>query len=580
MTSYGVRKQLYSMQYIIGKITAVEFCEKFEETIRNYENSPGATPLSEDEKRDAFYNAVMISVPAVQSIEFLSKNTKGISPDYEQLKNLVMQDEATRKQLTGETNEVRAANLAQREIKRCYKCQAIGHIAKDCSNKGILCYCCQKFGNHKAPDCPEANKNGGESNKARDYLKVNNNFNRYSNSSRGSGVGKFKQLLKRKSNWAYEGNAKRGRFRSDRGRGNYKNSNQNNNNPKLNKQGNQRNAEKSSEGNSTSKGMLSVNYSEIETMYTNTTKSNEKGFFTKFLVDSGATEHLTNSKIIFKNFDELDCGVIKCANQNESADLKTEGAGRVEIKLKNGRVLEIEKMIFAKALKENLLSLRKFAEMGLAIYLDDKEINIFDPISKEKFISGIYKRPYWIIEIRVDKNKVKGETSSSTLNKLVIANLAEQESVERKYFTRSMAAKENLVKQSKEQKVDEHVDASKEMRVDEIIEEKLNEKQERAEIKNKRDIPYEQSNFDITIWDRKFHDIDELPYIDQVEEVSIFSNENNKISKNDKAMLWHVRFGHASKAYLRSLQLKFPENKELNSVVFGETISKCEVCLI
>lgn len=42
----------------------------------------------------------------------------------------------------------------------------------------------------------------------------------------------------------------------------------------------------------------------------------------------------------------------------------------------------------------------------------------------------------------------------------------------------------------------------------------------------------------------------------------------------------YVRFGHASKAYLRSLQLKFPDNKELNDVVFDESIQDCEVYMI
>lgn len=40
-TSHSVRKQLYTMKYVIGKETAIQFCERFKETIRTYENSPG-----------------------------------------------------------------------------------------------------------------------------------------------------------------------------------------------------------------------------------------------------------------------------------------------------------------------------------------------------------------------------------------------------------------------------------------------------------------------------------------------------------------------------------------------------------
>lgn len=492
VTSHSVRKQLYSMQYIIGKIMAVEFCEKFEETIRNYENSPGATPLSEDEKRDAFYNAIMVSVPTVQSIEFLFKNTKGISPDYEQLKNLVMQDEATRKQMSGETSEVKSANLAQRVVPRCFKCQASGHLARDCRNEGILCYNCQKFGSHIVQECPELRRSTGGPSKPRDYSKGNDNnsYNKQSNSSQGFGGGRFRRGLKRRANGAYERSAKRGRFKSNRG--NYKYSSQNhktdknNNKSNSSKQGNQKNGEKSDEGSSTTKGKTSLESMEIKTMYMDVTQTDEHRFFTEFLADSGAIEHLTKSKIIFKTFDESDCGVIKCANKDESADLRTEGVGRVEIQLENGRILEIDKVIFAEALKENLLSLRKFAEMGLAIYLDNEKINIFDPTSKELFVLGIYKRPYWVVELEVNKSNLTNNNLSRTVSKRVIAHLAEGELEGRKYFTRSMAAKENSVKPPMDEKKDEQTEDVKEMIVDEEGKERSNEKPNCDENKSER----------------------------------------------------------------------------------------------
>lgn len=119
LTSHSVRKQLYNMKYIIGKAKAGEFCEHFEEVVRNYESSQGATPLSEGEKRDAFYNAVMVSVPQVQTVELVCKNSNGVGLTYDQLKVIVMQDEATRSQASGATAEVRTANLAQADTIRC-----------------------------------------------------------------------------------------------------------------------------------------------------------------------------------------------------------------------------------------------------------------------------------------------------------------------------------------------------------------------------------------------------------------------------------------------------------------------------
>ena len=129
-------------------------------------------------------------------------------------------------------------------------------------------------------------------------------------------------------------------------------------------------------------------------MFTDPASNDKIKFITKFLADSGATEHHTHSKIIFKTLDESNYGLIKCANKNSSANLKTEGVGNVEIKLENGNILKIDKVILAEALKENLLSLRKFADMGLGIYLDNKKIDIFDPHSNEVFLSGVYSRPY------------------------------------------------------------------------------------------------------------------------------------------------------------------------------------------
>ena len=59
----------------------------------------------------------------------------------------------------------------------------------------------------------------------------------------------------------------------------------------------------------------------------------------RFLADSGATEHLTNSRVIFKKFNDSDKGVIRCANKNRSADLNSEGSGIVEINQANNKTL-------------------------------------------------------------------------------------------------------------------------------------------------------------------------------------------------------------------------------------------------
>lgn len=89
------------------------------------------------------------------------------------------------------------------------------------------------------------------------------------------------------------------------------------------------------------------------------------------------------------------------------------------------------------------------------------------------------------------------------------------------------------------------------------------------QVKNSK--TYEQSNFDITTWDRKFYGVEELPTDETSEAESPFTAENKKLI-NNKAMLGHLRFGHASLAYLKALQLKFPDNKELYYAIFDDFI--------
>ena len=56
-----------------------------------------------------------------------------------------------------------------------------------------------------------------------------------------------------------------------------------------------------------------------------------------------------------------------------------------------------------------------------------------------------------------------------------------------------------------------------------------------------------------------------------------FLKAYSKFSETNQAMLWLVRLGHASVAYLKELQKKFSENKDLNKTVFDDVINDCEV---
>ena len=78
---------------------------------------------------------------------------------YDELKLIVMQDDAEKNQVrggqstSGGQSQVRTVNVAYRGD-RCYSCQAQDHHADECPNKGkgIKCYFCNKFGNHNSFD--------------------------------------------------------------------------------------------------------------------------------------------------------------------------------------------------------------------------------------------------------------------------------------------------------------------------------------------------------------------------------------------------------------------------------------------
>lgn len=356
VTSFDIKKQLYNMKYIIGKEKAGEFSERFEDVVRSYENSPNAIPLSDDEKRSLFYNAVKVSVPTLQTIEFVTQSTKGNGPTYENLKMLVMQDEAARNQASGgEKSEIRAANLAQSAGPRCYECQSYGHMAGNCPNigKGPLCYKCRKFG-HKAPECTSQVEPMSSTSRGRCRGSVK--YNQNNNHNRGAFRSGFtRRGLKRKMESRHTHFSKRSRFRGAKGASGYKNNSNKGNSEKVDEK--KKNTSQSSDQQNRNKGeyivqnlvekcknnfIVECNLLNTEDVYTTTGKSDLGRCVTKFLADSGATEHLTKSRLIFKTFDELKCGEIRCANKNNSANLKTEGVGKIEISLENGKSLEID----------------------------------------------------------------------------------------------------------------------------------------------------------------------------------------------------------------------------------------------
>ena len=558
VTSVSVRRQLYSLIYNPNKEKASKYIDRFEELIRQHDHIPGGTKLSDVEIRDAFYNSILQGVPNIKNIEFLSKYKEGKGLNYNDLKLFIILQEAERKDVVqttaGDQTKTNSAAAASVKIDsgRCYRCGDLGHRFFECPNEATMCYHCKRYEGHKANNCPYRGGKDGDS---------GTGGQRYSNGkcigdsrggrggrgggsfSRGGGRG-FKRPYPYKENQFENKRFRGGRgFRKGRGRMIRGGRGANNSNKNI--------EQKSEKGKSTEAtpgklNALMVNFENRK--YLNVNRE-EKSQLVRFLADSAATEHMSNSKLIFKSFEPKTDLEIRCANKNDYSIIKSEGVGNVAGFNDQNKTLTLENVICAENLSENLLSLRKFVERGLSVYLDNKRIDIFDPESNEVLITGIYQNPYWVIELEVE-----GAEN--------LAQDTEKEKIIAYVVTRREAAKRKL-----EQVIEENK---------ETIED--NNQLEKEYLKEKKDNVKITKNFTDTITDRKINNVN--GNIELEENVKLNSSESlNEKQICNQAMLWHMRLGHASLYYLKELQSKCKGLRNFGEVHLDETILDCEVCL-
>lgn len=103
-----------------------------------------------------------------------------------------------------------------------------------------------------------------------------------------------------------------------------------------------------------------------------------------FIVDTAATDHVVKNNLIIIEFKGAEKGVIKNANKDRRADIKIDSKGDLYFNVKdleNNRIT-LTNVLAASEISENLISMRKFAEAGLIIYLDDERLRVFDKDSE------------------------------------------------------------------------------------------------------------------------------------------------------------------------------------------------------
>ncbi|XP_077260422.1 uncharacterized protein LOC143896412 [Temnothorax americanus] len=160
-----------------------DFCARFDSIIREYESCENAVPLTEQEIRSAFYQAVLINVPELRNVHLIRRQSSLKEMTIDEIKSFMIQLEAEKKSEKLEKSEVRVQRATAEEHKevKCYRCNKLGHMAKDCPLAGSdawFCYYCQEIRGHKGDSCPNA---GAQANKFRGKRYLNKTVNKHIN---------------------------------------------------------------------------------------------------------------------------------------------------------------------------------------------------------------------------------------------------------------------------------------------------------------------------------------------------------------------------------------------------------------
>ncbi|KAL7290709.1 hypothetical protein TKK_0015461 [Trichogramma kaykai] len=359
-----------------------DFCDQFDGTVKLYDESEPPAPLTEHDKASAFFRATQERCDELRKSNWIQKAMSNVGMTVHEMKCYLLQAEANKNR---EQPRARTTKTVMED--RCFTCDQGGHKSPDCPLKEQnkwFCYKCQSVQNHIAAKCSNHRYDDGNKNK-------NNDRDR---DGRGRGGGKSKV----------------GGRKDSRHRPYQKPSN--NSKPKSNNKGEC-----------------------FETHFASSFDKNvERANHIEFIADSRATEHITNKGFVLRDFEKCG-GEIKCANSDESANISIDGRGTLILKsVIDNKNIELSNVILATNVAENLISLRKFVESGYSIYLDDEKLLVSDKITGERYLTGIYEFPNWILSFdasnferdRLSRNRYRVKARLVTLD-----NFADQSPMSR-----------------------------------------------------------------------------------------------------------------------------------------------------
>lgn len=531
VTHTSVRTKLYQMR-LKPKESIDEFWNKFDNTVVEYESCDNAVPLTDEEKRSAFYQAVCNAIPEARTADLLHRQITGKSMTLDALRSHLLEMEAEKKSETFQDQGVRANQAKRFKTHRdnCYRCNKMGHYIKQCPLETTgewYCYICQTITDHNTNTCQKNEATSTNSGRS-DYRRGR---------GRASGRGAFRR-----------GSKFRGDF-SGKSRGYTKTKQKlSKRQTALPRDGNKQTPQARQAG---------MNFECINNVDNIT-----------FVADSGATEHIINKSLFLSNFKHCTGEVIKSANKNTAADIEIDGVGDLYLKSKLYKI-KLTNVLSAVNIANNLISLRRFVDAGFGILLDDKKLEIFNKDTGETCLIGQYVQPNWLVTFEVNSAEAIDKpdyTTYSCTAEIISPNVFSEQSPK-------VLDDINSQKMEGDFNVFSHKSAPSEVGRESQKENPLE--------KNKSNLENEVTDFilDEQILNRRILNFNSADALEEFNNIK--STKNNiqgiQTTKLDEGMLWHIRLGHPSLNYLKKLK---KTEQSLYNVNFKENILDCETCIL
>ena len=135
-----------------------------------------------------------------------------------------------------------------------------------------------------------------------------------------------------------------------------------------------------------------------------TYQATEKGKRISFIIDSGATEHLTNNLKILTNIKRLSqMKRISCANNDESADLLIDLSGDLIILDESGNEFTIRNILYVDNVGKNLLSVYKIVQNDCKVEFTKRGVKVINELNENIIFKGYISENLWWLNFDIAK---------------------------------------------------------------------------------------------------------------------------------------------------------------------------------